>query len=309
VGCTAFGKDFLSYTITICWLLPIIMVLALCFTMWIRFMLEQEQFRSEIPSLSLDVNYDQLKEEYSRRGMEKEVKDEKFDCNEIGGVLNKLKWYTEKTKRSVIKTKVLHVNELLIQSNDAEYGYEPYTEDEPLDGEGASAGRFAQVQAEKRRHTFTYVKGEGILINKFGEHYKKARWKSFKNKMVVGMIVIYYMIYSTVTLQAAYWLNCDDMGFEGKSERFLSRDMEVSCTSAQYGMMLLTTAIPWSIGVAFLLPLYCLKYLHSKQKNTSLFRPDMVAHFGFVYVGYREETWYWEFIILLRKYLMVRLAV
>ena len=41
--------------------------------------------------------------------------------------------------------------------------------------------------------------------------------------------------------------------------------------------------------------------LQRKYRKNELFTRYNLATFGFLYEGYRQEYWYWEFIVLIRK--------
>eukprot|EP00935_MAST-01C_sp_MAST-1C-sp1_P002827 g2827.t1 len=285
IGCTVFGQDFLRFTITMCWILPLFLMAFFLIFFWVRFHFESVAFRFEIPSAKSHGS--NVQEEYVRRGLRREVADGVIDASEVHVVLQKLRRYTEEElgRRSVISTSALHVNEMIIQSNRAEYLY-----DEPTD-----------------QHIFTFDRHDGIRVEEFGRYYYKARRAAFLNKMAVAFFVVYFVLYSSVTLQAAYWFNCDDMGLQGKRQSFLAKDMEMPCVSVRYGLVLLTTSIPWAIGVACVLPIYFL-FAYLQRMRDRLQRPDMLAYFGFIYSGYERQYYWWEFVILARKYVMVLLA-
>ena len=82
--------------------------------------------------------------------------------------------------------------------------------------------------------------------------------------------------------------------------------MTVSCWEGEHTKFAFGVALPamliWSVFVPLFMWVYM--YRHRKQLNTV----RALRSIGFLYSGYRRELYYWEFIVVLRKSLMVFVA-
>ena len=93
---------------------------------------------------------------------------------------------------------------------------------------------------------------------------------------------------------------------EDKGE-WLNENLDIECWSEDHTLYAYTVALPsiiiWGIGTPTLLLLVMIK---NRKKITTI---KNKLRFGFLFNGYRKKTFYWEFVILYRKILIICLIV
>jgi hypothetical protein len=98
--------------------------------------------------------------------------------------------------------------------------------------------------------------------------------------------------------------SCKDIGTE--SSRLL-KDLEIECDSSEHQNWVYGCAVPaiifWGLGI----PLSAFLFLRSVRKKLHLYSAK--SKFGFMYNGYERQSYYWELIIMLRKIILVFIAV
>jgi len=97
---------------------------------------------------------------------------------------------------------------------------------------------------------------------------------------------------------------CMDLG---DGQLWLINDLSVVCWERSHVKEILTVVAPSMVVYVFGLPLLSLSYLAKKrQKLDSI---DMKMMLCFLYKGYQRKQYYWEFVILYRKVLMIAASV
>jgi hypothetical protein len=84
-------------------------------------------------------------------------------------------------------------------------------------------------------------------------------------------------------------------------------DLEIECWQGDHAMYVLGVGLPalliWGLGI----PIAALILL--SQVRNKLHTVESKSKFGFVYNGYKPETYYWEITIIGRKILLICFAV
>lgn len=132
----------------------------------------------------------------------------------------------------------------------------------------------------------------------------KSDYSYLKNQFVATITILFFLIHPFITKSAFSVYNCMYIEDEGY---YLVNDLEIECfddTHTFYIIVLATpTVITWVLGV----PAVVLFFL-SKRKN-NLDSLNNRIKFGFIFNGFHKRTFYWEFLILYRKIIIISISV
>lgn len=125
-----------------------------------------------------------------------------------------------------------------------------------------------------------------------------------KNEMVATCVVCFFLVHpSLVRFQFAF-LNCKELS---AGSYWMSAYLNIKCWDAIHLRYVFAVAIPSMVLWALGLPALCLLYIHKNRNKLAL--TYMKLRLGFIYNGYLPEKFYWEFIIIYRKIIIISIAV
>jgi len=126
----------------------------------------------------------------------------------------------------------------------------------------------------------------------------------FVRKIVSSIVIILFVLHPSLTKAMFSLFACMDLG---DGQLWLINDLSVVCWERSHVHEILTVVAPSMVVYVFGLPLLSLSYLAKKrQKLDSI---DMKMMLCFLYKGYQRKQYYWEFVILYRKVLMIAASV
>ncbi|CAG9323995.1 unnamed protein product [Blepharisma stoltei] len=128
--------------------------------------------------------------------------------------------------------------------------------------------------------------------------------KYLKNKFLGSLVVQLFLIQPSLVKYNFSNFNC--MEIESGSY-YLRSDLDIKCWDAEHITYSLTVALPSIIIWCIAIPTLCLWsiHMHREQLNTI----ELKLQFGFLYLGFKDKTYYWEFTILYRKILIICCSV
>ena len=104
-----------------------------------------------------------------------------------------------------------------------------------------------------------------------------------------------------IGLSLFQWIEIDTGDFR------VSADLDIICYSPQHIFWWFMLSIPilvvWVFGTQILILLYLFK--HRKELNSV----SVKQYFHVIYIGYKEECFYWEFVNILKKFILISLNV
>jgi hypothetical protein len=113
---------------------------------------------------------------------------------------------------------------------------------------------------------------------------------------VLSVVVIFFVVYPKLVNSTFSIFNCLEVQ---PGESWLRRDMAIHCWDHRHTVYALGLALPsiiiWVLGT----PLLVLFLLYNI--SISLHSPNIKMRFGFMYMGYVPQHYYWEFVTLGRK--------
>ena len=153
-----------------------------------------------------------------------------------------------------------------------------------------------------------------------------ATYLSILQSMAVTVITIIYMKYSNINKAAFQLFTCVTIDpFLGQNiytpssnkttailgkavslevpsviQSRLQGSLDIICYSPEHYTLLLSYALPIFLLFIIGMPLFAFVYIFSKRRQSEN-ALNLELSFGFLYEGYRDKFWFWEWIVLARK--------
>ncbi|CAG9330610.1 unnamed protein product [Blepharisma stoltei] len=133
--------------------------------------------------------------------------------------------------------------------------------------------------------------------------YRKTL-NSFKNDLISTIVILLFLFHPNLVKSMFAVFSCRQID---EGEYWLVQDLDIRCWDRGHVFYSLAVAVPsmiiWGIGI----PTVSLYFLwRNKRKLDSI---SVRLQFGFLFNGYKAKSYYWEFIILYRKILIVCCSV
>lgn len=125
-----------------------------------------------------------------------------------------------------------------------------------------------------------------------------------KNEMVATIVISFFLVHPSIVKFMFNFLNCRELT---PGEYWMALYLNIKCWDYIHTRYALIVAVPsivvWGIGT----PLLCLLVMYQNKFRLQLL--EMKLRLGFIYNGYEPSKYYWEFVILYRKIIIICLAV
>ena len=146
------------------------------------------------------------------------------------------------------------------------------------------------------------ARGEPWRGERLGVHRADATATTPKDRAVLTLILLLYMIYPTICQQTLSVLSCRQVG----DWQYLSADLEEPCWRDRHLAYALGLAAPQVVLYVFGLPFLAAYMMYRNRDRMT----DHVVHFryGMLYSGYRVERYYWEVLVAMRKAFIIILS-
>ncbi|KAL4450416.1 hypothetical protein ABPG74_019314, partial [Tetrahymena malaccensis] len=117
-------------------------------------------------------------------------------------------------------------------------------------------------------------------------------------------IFLYLYFFPMIVTLLSRSMNCIHIG----KEKYMDLDLNVRCLDSQiHKPYILSISIPLLILWAFIIPLFLfLKVRHGKRQKWTIFEE---IKYSFIFAGYKEQFYYWEFGKLVYKSLLIIISV
>lgn len=123
-------------------------------------------------------------------------------------------------------------------------------------------------------------------------------------KMLGSVITVFFLIHPQVLTYMFAAFNCMEIE---EGEYWLMVDLDIECWKGDHTTYALAVALPGLIFWGLFIPAVCMTIL-IKQRNL-LDNIRQKLSFGFLYLGFKKESFFWEFVILYRKVLLITYSV
>lgn len=132
----------------------------------------------------------------------------------------------------------------------------------------------------------------------------KGTFKYMKDEFVATLIILLFIAHPSLVKSQFSAFSCREID---PGEYWLVENLDIECWSGEHLFYALNFALAgivvWGIGI----PAICLHFL-----NLSSRRLDEISvrlKFGFLFNGYNYKHYYWEFVILYRKIIIICCSV
>lgn len=125
-----------------------------------------------------------------------------------------------------------------------------------------------------------------------------------QKELVASLIILFFLLHSSLVKANFAMFSCSEIT---TGELWLTDNLDIRCYGETHSYYALTVALPalllWGVSVPSLL------LLHLYRKRHSLSNLPMKLKFGFLYTGFRSSKYYWEFVIMYRKIVIISSVV
>jgi len=133
---------------------------------------------------------------------------------------------------------------------------------------------------------------------------KRNDFSVMRNQMVSTIIILLFLVHPNIVQSMFSMLSCEEID---PGESWLVADPSLRCWQGEHLFYTLIIAIPgvitWCLGI----PTIALLLVVSNCRELAFTR--VKAKYGFLYNGYKPTRYYWEFVIIYRKILIIFISV
>ena len=134
--------------------------------------------------------------------------------------------------------------------------------------------------------------------------FTDGNYKTLKREVYTTIIVLFFLVYPNIVKFMFSNFSCVSID---KLDSYLKENTAIRCWDSTHKKYSLTVAVPgiivWAIGFPLILLLLMTK--HRKRLHLDKYR----VIFGFLFNGYKPSKYFWEFIIMYRKIILITIAV
>ena len=132
----------------------------------------------------------------------------------------------------------------------------------------------------------------------------RTRWDYLKYQLVNSLAVTFFIAHPSIFKVAIDSLNCKEIE---NNEFWMSSYLNIRCWDSSHSRYALGAGLPSILLWGIFTPLGTLAALVKLRGKLDTL--NVRIQLGFLYTGYQTEQFYWEFVILYRKALLIILAV
>ena len=120
------------------------------------------------------------------------------------------------------------------------------------------------------------------------------------------ILMIYYCEGIQIVLQT---FSCINVGYIDNPHYVMRQDVSVSCWNDFHNTYSYKVALPFGIIYGICFPLTIFLLLLKQYKRGKLDRKNMLFKYGYFYYGLEQHYFFWDFLILIRKFLIIALGI
>ncbi|CAG9330649.1 unnamed protein product [Blepharisma stoltei] len=130
----------------------------------------------------------------------------------------------------------------------------------------------------------------------------KKSLRVMKREFIATLCILFFLIHPSLTNYMFSAFSCMDI----YEEKYLMKNLDIKCWDGTHTVYAFCIALPsiiiWSIGV----PLFVFQHLTRNKRK--LYQIEYKIKYGFLYDGYQESRFYWEFVVMMRKMWIIFLS-
>ena len=141
------------------------------------------------------------------------------------------------------------------------------------------------------------------LLVWLGICFTKETWSYLKRELLLTMIIGFFLVYPNISIACFSHFSCLDIDKIGS---YLKENYTIQCSGETYTKFYLIVVIPsmiiWIVG----LPAMILVIMTKRRRFLNQDQNRVI--FGFLFNGYKKATFFWEFLIMYRKVLIISIV-
>jgi hypothetical protein len=135
-------------------------------------------------------------------------------------------------------------------------------------------------------------------------YYHTRKRSILRKELIATLVILFFLVHPNLVKEYFVAFNCRRLD---DTTLWLNYNLDIECYDTTHSFFAYSVALPailtWGIGV----PTLILGVIVKKRKQ--LDQLLMKCRFGFFYNGFKKSHFYWEFLILYRKILIISLSV
>ena len=131
----------------------------------------------------------------------------------------------------------------------------------------------------------------------------ERRGNAFSRSVIITFTILGLIFQPTVIQEDMKMFQCKNIYRKDKPLYALQGDYNVECWGPQHNAWTFGLGLPSLIIWAIILPV--ILFLRLRKYRFSLDEERIKSNFSFLYKGYKYKKYYWEFVIMLEKYLLI----
>jgi len=128
--------------------------------------------------------------------------------------------------------------------------------------------------------------------------------ETFKREIITAILTVIYFVHPAITKYSLSLFYCMELD---EGELWLYRDLQIRCWQGHHLTWAFAIGVPmitvWVFGAPFL------GYIFLMRHHDHLDDPSFFAKYRMIYQGLKSKLFFWEFINILRKTLLVSINV
>jgi hypothetical protein len=136
-------------------------------------------------------------------------------------------------------------------------------------------------------------------------HFAVRRDKGvFRKQWVATLVVLFFLIHPNILRSNFSYFACTEIE---SGEFWLKENLDIRCFDSKHNSFALAVVLPVLVIWGLLVPILVLLYLVRNRRELS--EINMKLRFGFLYNGFKQSKFYWEFVIMFRKIIIICIVV
>jgi len=190
----------------------------------------------------------------------------------------------------------------------------------PSGSDGFSVDCIVTMAYGENKYTYfanlivTLIQPFGVWLIMSGIYLLYLRFKGekirgnprIKKSVVVIFIITGFMLQPTLIQSTLELFKCQNYTPSSSATYFMAEDSEVQCWTGLHILWSVGVALPFFLLWGFVLPIVLFRKL---VVSKDLENAETYTRFAFIYEGMKKKRYYWEFVILIRKTLVVLIFV
>jgi len=128
---------------------------------------------------------------------------------------------------------------------------------------------------------------------------KKREKRLLTRELAATIVILFFLIHPNLVKMLFSMFSCEAVN----GDYWLTVDMAIPCWNSEHVGKLLTVGLPGVVVWVFGIPTVCLGVLvRFRRRHDELW---VKLQYGFLINGYRRQQFYWEFVILYRKIIII----